>query len=324
MDRQLTHMVRLIDDLLDVSRISTNRLNLQKKPVLLGDVVAHALEAVGPAMQAAGHVLEVRLPETPVVLDADLTRLAQVFGNLLSNSAKYTPPGGQISLRAEVQGPELVVTVKDSGIGIPTYALPRVFEMFSQVDRNVERGAGGLGIGLALVKGLVESHGGAVRAESAGPGQGSTFIVTLPIHRDGEALTSTTTPAVETDAVPARRRVVIADDSVDGAEAMAELLEALGNEAHIAHDGVSVVKLVERVRPQLVLMDVGMPGQNGLDATRQIREQPWGQQVTIIALTGWGQDADRQRSHQAGCDGHLVKPLDFTKLEKLLRELPDK
>jgi PAS domain S-box-containing protein len=324
MDRQLTHMVRLIDDLLDVSRISTSRLNLQKKPVLLVDIVTHALEAVGPAMQAAGHTLEVHLPEAPVVLDADLTRLAQVFGNLLSNSAKYTPHGGQISLSAEVHEADLVVTVKDNGIGIPAHALPRVFDMFSQVDRNVERGTGGLGVGLALVKGLVETHGGAVRGESAGPGQGSTFTVVLPIHGGGDPLSSTTMAPAEPVAVPARRKIVIADDSVDGAEAMAELLEALGNEAHVTHDGLSVVKLVERVRPQLVLMDVGMPGQNGLDATRQIREQPWGQQVTIIALTGWGQESDRQRSHHAGCDGHLVKPIDFPKLEKLLRELPDK
>jgi CheY-like chemotaxis protein len=272
-------------------------------------------------MQAAGHALEVSLPEPPVVLDADLTRMAQVFGNLLSNSAKYTPHGGHISLRAEVHGPELTVTVKDSGIGIPAHALPSVFEMFSQVDRNVERGTGGLGIGLALVRGLVETHGGAVSAESPGPGQGSTFTVTLPIH-DGNALA--TASVVDPVPLPARRKVVIADDSVDGADAMAELLEALGNEAHIAHDGVSVVSLVERVRPQLVLMDVGMPGQNGLDATRQIRAQPWGKRMTIIALTGWGQEADRQRSQDAGCDGHLVKPVDFPKIEKLLRELPDK
>jgi PAS domain S-box-containing protein len=321
MDRQLSHMVRLIDDLLDVSRITTNRLHLQRQPVLLADAINHALEAVSPAMQAAGHVLEISLPEPPVVLDADLTRLAQVFGNLLSNSVKYTPRGGRISLRAEVHGQKLTVTVKDSGIGIPAHALPDVFEMFSQVDRNVERGTGGLGIGLALVRGLVETHGGAVSADSPGPGKGSTFTVTLPIH-DGDALA--TTPMVDLVPLPARRKVVIADDSVDGAEAMAELLEALGNEAHIAHDGVSVVAIAERVRPQLVLMDVGMPGQNGLDATRQIRAQPWGKHMTIIALTGWGQEADRQRSQDAGCDGHLVKPVDFPKLEKLLRELPDK
>jgi hypothetical protein len=217
------------------------------------------------------------------VLDADLTRLAQVFGNLLSNSAKYTPPGGQISVRTEVHGAELVVTVKDNGIGVPARALPRVFDMFSQVDRNVERGTGGLGIGLALVKGLVETHGGAVRAESAGPGQGSTFIVVLPIHSGGDALTSTTMTLAETAVVPARRKVVIADDSVDGAEARAKRLGG-----HPADPPAAV-----------------------------------GQHVTIVALTGWGQESDRQRSHHAGCDGHLVKPIDFSKLEELLRELPD-
>ncbi len=324
MDRQLSHMVRLIDDLLDVSRISSGRLNLQKTPVLLSDVVSHALEAVGPAIQAAGHQLDVSMPEAPVLLEADLTRLAQVFGNLLANSAKYTPQGGQIWLKAEVRGGETVVSVRDTGIGIPSDALSRVFEMFSQVDRSVERVTGGLGIGLALVKGLIETHGGTVRAASPGPGLGSTFTVRLPIRGGDIALPPTEAVAPERVTPVPRRKVVVADDSVDGAEAMADLLEAMGNEAHVAHDGLSAVALVERVRPELVLMDVGMPGQNGLDATRQIRQQPWGRPMRIIALTGWGQEADRQRSRAAGCDGHLVKPIDFEQLEKLLRELPEK
>ncbi len=325
MDRQLSHMVRLIDDLLDVSRISSSRLHLQKARVSLSDIVNHALEAVGPAIQAAGHQLEVSMPEGPVVFEADLTRLAQVFGNLLSNSVKYTPNGGRIWLKADVRGGDAVVSVKDTGIGIPGDALPRVFEMFSQVDRSLERVTGGLGIGLALVKGLVETHGGTVSAESPGVGLGTTFTVHLPLRGGDTAVPQTEAVArAEVTLVPPRRKVVVADDSVDGAEVLAELLEAMGNEAHVAHDGLSAVELVERVRPELVLMDVGMPRQNGLDATRQIRQQPWGRPMTIIALTGWGQDADRQRSRAAGCDGHLVKPIDFEQLEKLLSELPAK
>jgi CheY-like chemotaxis protein len=297
---------------------------LQRKPVLLSEVVSHALEAVRPIIQSAGHQLHVSIPEGPVVFDADLTRVAQVLGNLLTNSAKYTPKGGQIWLAAEQRGAEAIVSVRDSGIGIPAAALPRVFEMFSQVDRTVERMSGGLGIGLALVKGLVETHGGSVSAESPGPGLGSTFTIRLPvIHPEGVQLV----PIGDSSEIAppaARRTVVVADDSTDGAEAMAELLEALGSEAYVAHDGVAVVELVERVRPQLVLMDVGMPRQNGLDATRQIRREAWGQDMTIIALTGWGQDADRERSRAAGCDGHLVKPIDVQSLKDLLQALPDK
>jgi CheY-like chemotaxis protein/two-component sensor histidine kinase len=317
-------MVRLIDDLLDVSRVNSSRLYLQKKPVLLSEIVSHALEAVRPMIQSAGHQLHVSIPDAPVVFDADLTRLAQALGNLLTNSAKYTPKGGQIWLEAEQCGAEAWVSVRDNGIGIPAEALPRVFEMFSQVDRSVERMSGGLGIGLALVKGLIETHGGSVSAESAGPGLGSKFTIRLPVLRsDGAQLQPVVDSPVAPSATP-RRTVVVADDSLDGAEAMAELLEALGSEAHVAHDGISVVELVERIRPQLVLMDVGMPRQNGLDATRQIRREAWGQDVTIIALTGWGQESDRERSRAAGCDGHLVKPIDVQSLKDLLETLPEK
>jgi len=319
MDRQLSHMVRLIDDLLDVSRLSRNRLNLQKTRVLLSDVVTHALEAVGPAIEAAGHTLEVSLPPEPVTFVGDITRLAQVFGNLLSNSSKYTDRGGQISLRAEVGDGEAIIRVSDSGIGIPHDALPRVFDMFSQVDRTVERETGGLGIGLALVKGLIETHGGSVTADSPGPGLGSTFTVRLPVARRQSGVRAA---APATIAPPAQRhRVVVADDNRDGAEAMAILLDLLGNEVHVAHDGLEAVEVTERVRPDLVLMDIGMPRLNGLDATRRIREQPWARNMTIIALTGWGQDSDRDQSRAAGCDGHLVKPVGVRQLEAVLAGL---
>jgi PAS domain S-box-containing protein len=322
MDRQLSHMVRLIDDLLDVSRMNRSKLYLQKRRVLLAEVVSHALEAAGPAIEAAGHELSVSLPSDPVVFDADLTRLAQLFGNLLANSAKYTEPGGRIWLTAEVRGNEAVIAVRDTGIGIPSDALPGVFDMFSQVDRSLERATGGLGIGLALVKGLVETHGGTVTAESPGAGAGSTFTVRLPILDRGTKPSCSTPPGVR--AFQAGKRVLVADDNQDGAAALADLLSLLGNDAHIVHDGVQAVEAAERLRPDLVLMDVGMPQLSGLDATRQIRARPWGADVTIIALTGWGQGADRERSRAAGCDGHLVKPVSLAQLEKLLADLPQR
>jgi len=313
-------MVRLIDDLLDVSRLSRNKLNLQTTRVLLSDVVTHALEIVGPAIESAGHTLEVMLPPDPVAFEGDLTRLAQVFGNLLNNSAKYTERGGRIWLRGEVRDGDAIVSVSDSGIGIPAAALPRVFDMFSQVERTIGREAGGLGIGLALVKGLVERHGGSVTADSSGLGCGSTFTVHLPVAQHPIEPRSAGAAQTATQ-IAARRRVVVADDNFDGAEALATLLELLGNEVHVAHDGIEAVEVTERVRPDLVLMDLGMPRLNGLDATRQIRQRPWANSVTIIALTGWGLDSHRQDSRAAGCDGHLVKPIGVAQLKEVLTGL---
>lgn len=318
MERQLTHMVRIIDDLLDVSRMSRSKLHLKRAPVTVAEVVRHALEGVAPAMEAAGHELVVSIPEEPIALDADLTRLAQVLGNLLANSAKYTPPGGHITLSAARDGRDVVIVVEDTGIGIPKASLPRVFDMFAQVDRSVERATGGLGIGLALVKGLVETHGGTVRAESEGPGRGSRFTVRLPVL-DAAAPAA---PVARAEPPRQRKRVLVADDNADGAMSMAALLDLLGNEVHVAHDGVEAVETAERVRPEIVLMDVGMPRMDGLEATRQIREQPWGRSITIIALTGWGQSGDRERSREAGCDGHLVKPVGLPELEGALAHPP--
>ncbi|MDC0673009.1 hybrid sensor histidine kinase/response regulator, partial [Nannocystis radixulma] len=316
MDRQLSHMVRLIDDLMDVSRISRNKLELRRERVLLADVVGSAVETARPQFEAAGHELQVSLPPAPVFLDADLTRLAQVFSNLLTNSAKYTGPGGHIRLAAERSGDDIVVTVRDDGIGIPAGSLASIFDMFSQVDRSIERSTGGLGVGLALVKGLVEMHGGSVTAASEGEGHGSTFTVRLPVHVERHAPGG---PDELHDAPRGpSRRVLVVDDNRDGAEAMAMMLEMLGHEVHTAHDGLEAIEAADRFRPEVILMDVGMPRLNGLDATRRIREQPWGRGMTIIALTGWGQDADRQRSREAGCDSHLVKPVNLQDLEQAL------
>jgi signal transduction histidine kinase/ActR/RegA family two-component response regulator len=319
MDRQLSHMVRLIDDLLDVSRISRNKMELRKERVLLADVVASAVETARPLIEAAGHELAVALPPRPVFVDADLTRLAQVLGNLLTNSAKYTGKGGRICLAAERNAAEVIFTIKDNGIGIPAQSLPHIFDMFSQVDRSTERSTGGLGIGLALVKGLVEMHGGTVSAESEGEGKGSTFTVRLPATEGRSAPLAAT--SAETEGPGIGRRVLVVDDNRDGAESMAMMLQLLGDEVRSAHDGIEAVEVAEQFLPHVILMDVGMPRLNGLDATRRIREQPWGKEITVIALTGWGQQSDRQRSREAGCDGHLVKPVNLSDLEKLLSEL---
>jgi PAS domain S-box-containing protein len=321
MERQLGHMVRLVDDLLDVSRISRNKLELRRSRVLLADVVSSALETARPVIEASGHELITALPAEPVHLDADLTRLAQVFSNLLTNSAKYTDRGGRIELAAERQGGEVVVSVRDTGIGIPADALPHIFEMFSQVDRSIERTTGGLGIGLALVKGLVEMHGGTVTAESEGLGTGSTFTVRLPVPESLLEREDPETPGEEAGADRPRRRILVVDDNMDSASSMEILLKLLGNEVRTVHDGLEAVAAAENFRPEVVLMDVGMPRLNGYEATRRIREQPWGREMIVIALTGWGQDSDKELSRQAGCDGHLVKPVDLAELEKLLVSL---
>jgi PAS domain S-box-containing protein len=315
MERQLGHMVRLIDDLLDVSRITRNKMELRRGRVSLADVVRSAVEATNPAIREFGHELTVMLPSEPVMLDADLTRLAQVLSNLLTNSAKYTPRGGKIWLSAERSVGEAVVSVRDTGIGIPPHALPTIFDMFSQVDRSVERSTGGLGIGLALVKGLVEMHGGSVAAKSI-EGRGSTFTVRLPISEPPPAPLQ---PAADTDTVfRSRRRVLVVDDNRDGAQSMAMMLRLLGNEVTTAHDGLEAVAAAGAFRPDMILMDIGLPRLNGLEAARQIREQPWGRGIRIVALTGWGQESDRELSRKAGCDAHLVKPVELSDLKKLL------
>jgi CheY-like chemotaxis protein len=320
MERQLGHMIRLVDDLLDVSRIGRNKMELRRGRVLLSEVVSSAVETARPAIDSAGHQLVVSLPPEPVPLDADLTRLAQVLSNLLTNSAKYTQRGGRIWLTAERRDGELAISVRDTGIGIPAEALPHIFDMFSQIDRSIERSTGGLGIGLALVKGLVEMHGGVVTAESDGPGKGSTFTVRLPAFADRPERAAPERPEGQAADLP-KQRILVVDDNRDSATSLAMVLELMGNEVSTVHDGVEAVEAAERFRPAVVLMDVAMPRLNGYEATRRIRQQPWGRDMVIIALTGWGQEDDKTRSREAGCDGHLVKPIHLPDLEKLLHEL---
>lgn len=318
MERQLSHMVRLIDDLLDVSRISLNKLQLRRSQFALSDVVSAAVETARPAIDSAEHHLEVLLPTEPLLLEADLTRVAQVLGNLLTNAAKYTPKRGQITLRAEAQDNEVVVSVEDNGIGLRPESLRSIFDMFSQVDHSFERSTGGLGIGLALVRGLTEMHGGSVRAESAGPGLGSRFTVRLPV-----LIAPPTQESSAVAALPegAKRRILVADDNRDAVESLATMLRLSGNEVHTACDGEEAVRLAEQLMPDVVLMDIGMPRLNGRDATKRIREHEWGKRMIVIALTGWGQEADRRLSREAGLDDHLVKPVDFAELNRLMNEL---
>ncbi len=323
MERQLENMVRLIDDLLDISRINQNKMDLRRALVALDEIITSAIETARPAIDGGSHALTVVLPPDPVYLDADLTRLAQVFSNLLTNSARYTPHGGQIALSAQWRGEEIEIAVRDNGIGIPAAALPTIFEMFAQVDRSEERVSGGLGIGLCLVKGLVEMHGGSVAAASAGPGKGACFTVRLPARAEREALPAGTPAGSEAVAAASRKRILVADDNADAALSMAMLLELMGHEVRTAYDGADAIEVAAAFRPHAIFIDVGMPRLNGYAATQRIRELEWGRKITIVALTGWGQESDRELSRAAGCDGHLVKPASAASLQKILDEAAD-
>ena len=317
MERQLGQLVRLVDDLLDISRINRGKLELRKSRIDLASVIDNAVETVRPLIESKGHELIVKVPPAPVYLDADLTRLSQVFWNLLNNSAKYTDPGGRIELIARVDDKEVVVVVRDNGMGIPAAALPGLFNMFSQVDHSLERSQGGLGIGLALVKGLSEMHGGGVAVRSAGLGKGSEFEVRLPVAQGGA---ETNAPSRKEDAGSAPMRVVVVDDNRDGAASMAMMLSLAGHQTRTAHDGLEAIELAEAFRPEVLLLDIGLPKLNGYDTCRRIREQPWGKEMFIVAVTGWGQDEDRRRSEESGFDRHVVKPISFEALQEILAE----
>lgn len=317
MDRQLGVLVRLVDDLLDVSRISRGSMELRRQTVDLRSVLDIAIEASRPAIDAAGHALVTDLPHGEVWIDADPARVAQIVNNLLNNAAKYTPNQGRIELVARVDRNEVEVRVSDNGLGIEDGMLSRVFDLFAQADRRVERTEGGLGIGLTLVQRLTEMHGGTVFAESAGPGQGSTFVVRLPVRVDPPD-----TGPVETDApIPTGLRILVVDDNIDGADSLASLFELLGHETTVAHTGPDALEAVGTTLPQVVLLDIGLPGMSGYDVARRVRASPLAHQPVLVAMTGWGTEKDRKEAMDAGFDHHLVKPVDFDRLQKVLGEV---
>jgi signal transduction histidine kinase len=318
LDRQVEHLTRLVDDLLDVGRITRNKLELRRSRIDLTEVITGAVESSRPLIEQCGHELTVSLPPEPVYVDGDLVRLTQVFLNLLNNAAKYTERGGRIRLAAERHGDTVIVRVADTGVGIPRDKLSHLFEMFYQVDRSLERAQSGLGLGLSLVRWLVEAHGGRVEARSEGIGRGSEFVVELPVSMGDAGSLPAGQSSDRDQAVTTGLRIVVADDNRDSADLFATFLRLIGNEVYTAYDGVRAVEEAERVRPDAVLLDIGMPQLNGEEACRRIRATPWGGDVVLIAVTGWDQDENRRRIIDAGFDAHLIKPVDPGAVMELL------
>ena len=313
MERQVLQLQRLVDDLLDVSRVTSDKVELRPVTVDLRVVIDAAMETCRPFIDAAGVVFSVAVPDAPLWVHADVQRLAQVVSNLLHNSAKYTPRGGHIWLTVMGDHESASISVADDGIGIPPAMLDTVFELFAQVDHALEKSTGGLGIGLSLVKRLVELHGGRVEARSRGGGQGSTFVVQIPVVPSATLSEATIMPDDSTGATT-RRRILLADDNVDAAEVLGHLLTLHGHEVSLAHDGAQAVAVAEAIRPDIIVLDIGMPTLNGYDAARRIRGQVWGHSPVLVALTGWGHQDHRTESVDAGFDHHLVKPVDLTEL----------
>lgn len=316
MERQLRQLVRLIDDLLDVARITRGKLDMRKQPVPLRTVLEDAIAAVRPSIEAAGQQLVVDLQDAGHDLDADPERLTQVFANLLNNACKYSPAGARVSLRARSSGNLAAVEISDEGIGIPPDQLEQIFELFVQADTSLERARGGLGIGLTLVRQLVHMHGGSVSAQSQGSGRGSTFTVQLPLCAAATPPASANSAAKAADS-RGPRRILVIDDNRDAADSLAMVLRLLKHDVDVVYDPLQAMAAAERFRPDVVFMDVGMPGLNGYDLVRLLRNEPWAAETLVVALTGWGQDSDRQRSREAGFDHHLVKPAEFAEIESL-------
>jgi signal transduction histidine kinase len=336
-ERQLAQLTRLVDDLLDVSRITRGKINLAREPVEIGGLVSRAVETVQPLIVERGHQFTIDVPNEPIRVYGDPLRLTQALGNVLTNAAKYTERAGRISLIARRSGDAVEIRVRDTGIGIPSAMLPMIFDMFTQLRNDAARSQSGLGIGLALVRKLLEMHGGTVTASSEGDGLGSEFLIALPVipndtvrvsaaagsKANGHAA-SVDAPAAEDASITpqVRRRILVADDNSDALESLATLLELGGHEVFSAANGALALESAERHLPEVALLDIGMPKLDGYEVARRIRAQPWGRSITLVALTGWGQDSDRRRSGEAGFDSHLVKPLDLDKLTELLGRLP--
>lgn len=316
MDRQITQLVRLIDDLMDVSRITRGHLTLQRQTIDLRTIIESAIETAQPQLAAAGVSLTTEIPPQPCLLDVDATRIAQIFLNLLTNAAKFTPAGGRIWLTVTPHQERVNIVVRDSGVGIAAEDQERVFGMFVQLNRDLRRSQTGLGIGLTLVKQMAELHGGSVSVWSEGIGHGSEFTVTLPLSR----VAAQSVP--DQSAAPAQRpsfKILVADDSQDGADSLAFLLRAGGHEVHVAYEGRTAIRLAEELRPDVVLLDIGMPEVSGYDVARAIRREAWGRNMRLVALTGWGQAEHRRRSLEVGFDDHLVKPVELDVLEDVLQ-----
>ncbi len=317
-ERQVAQMSHLLEDLLDVSRMARGQFQLRRERVALQAALAQAIEIARPLIDGAGHTLESRPPAEAIEVDGDLTRLAQVFSNLLINAAKYTPRGGRIGVAVARDGSDVVVRISDTGIGIAPEQMPHIFAMFGQAQSALDRSQGGLGIGLSLSKKLVEMHGGRISAHSEGIGRGSELVVRLPIAAAAPRAAAMTGVEAQRSGSSARR-IVVADDLRDSADSLAALLASLGHVVDVAYDGEQALRLAETLRPEVVVLDLGMPALNGFEVCRRIRAEPWGRTMRVIAQTGWGQHDDRQRTRAAGFDHHIVKPIDVAALDALVR-----
>ena len=324
MERQIKHMMRLVDDMLEVSRITRGKIELRKEQVPLASIISSAVELSRPLIDGADHQLAITLPQDPVIVEVDSVRLTQVVANLLNNAAKYTQDGGQIWLNAHREGNEVLIAVRDTGAGIPADMLPHVFDMFAQVNRTLTRAQGGLGIGLTLVKSLVEMHGGRVRASSEGPGKGSEFLIRLPVAKEVEPSATLTDKPRQPRSIAAMgaHRIVIVDDRRDSAFVLATLLEMLNQDVRTASDAVSALEMIRRDRPDIVISDIGMPEVDGYELARRIRAVPEFHDIVLVALTGFGQAGDKQRAKDAGFDMHLIKPVSASALEDLIATMP--
>jgi CheY-like chemotaxis protein len=316
MARQLKQLVRLVDDLLDVSRITTGKLVLHMENTELHKVIDNAVEIARPLIESRRHRLTVDLPPQPLNLRGDETRLAQVFSNLLNNAARYTDPGGAIAVTAEVSTRDVEVHVTDNGLGIAPEVLPEIFEMFTQANTSIERAQAGLGVGLALALHLIEMHGGTIEARSEGIGHGSRFTVRLPLSAENRATAAPAAPIVDDEA--AACRVLVVDDNQDFATSLAMILRDLGNDVRVANDGLEGLRAAEAFQPAVAFLDIGLPGLNGYDLARRLREHRGNGSLVLVAVTGWGQENDKLRAAQAGFDHHLVKPLNPGELPAIL------
>ena len=313
MERQITQLARLIDDLLDVSRIDRGKLEFRKERVALDAILRSAVETAMPGIEAKQHELVVHYPGRSLQVDGDPVRLAQVIGNLLNNAAKFTPPGGRIELTLRAEGDDALLSVKDNGIGIERGRLDEVFDMFVQIDTSRHASAGGLGLGLTLVRAIVQHHGGRVEARSAGIGHGAEFVVTLPLARS----TAQPSPPLTIPHTDVRRRILVVDDNVDAADTLTELLRLSGYAVEAAYEGANAFRLAEKLRPDIAFIDLNMPDIDGYALAKQLRATPWGRTIKLVALTGMGQKADLQRTRDAGFDEHLTKPADPERLARV-------